>query len=299
MLCRKCGKFVDDGANFCPRCGQAMTAFDAAQPTQADPEPEVEIDVYNEAAELPVETVELSQPQQTESDSAPEEAITEPEATVETVDAEESVEAEESEPIYPEPEAAPKPKYKRWPSILVLALIFVFGFVVFLVDQSSRIPVQDASMPWFTLQDGVLYFDESLYTGGNELTVPESINGQTVTAISEDCFYGCERIIMIYLPETITSIGKHAFANCTALRGIRLPETLVSLGDEAFANCYALESVCIPYSLAEFGRRPFFNCRSLKYFFYPAPVSYWRQLPIEGIPENSFVYCADGIYLAK
>lgn len=299
MLCRKCGKFVDDGANFCLRCGQPMTILSTMPPSNTE-DPDFEIILYDEPVDEVTENTEHPLPQEAECAG---ESV---EATEETCEESTDEPTEETEVICEEPaeactkpEEAPKKKYKRWPSILVLALIFTFGFVVFLLTKSDSTIIRDDAMPWFTLQDGVLYFDEMRYTGGNQLTVPETINGQPVTAISDECFAECDELIMIYLPETVTTIGEKAFFNCKSLRGIRLPESLVSLGDCAFANCYSLESVCIPYSVKNFGEKLFRNCRNLKYFFYPAPVSYWRELPIEDIPADSFVYCADGIYPAK
>ena len=201
------------------------------------------------------------------------------------------------------PVVIPQKRARLWPAFLVLVLIFAFGFGVYLLSQPNHTVdnfiASDDTMPWFTLENGVLYFDRSLYTGGSELTVPPAICGQTVTALSDACFAYCDDLVIIHLPETLLSIGDSAFYGCSSLRGIRLSETLRSIGDHAFDGCISLEAVCIPYSLQQFGDQLFRNCHKLAYFFYPAPRAYWNRLPIDSSPEDSFVYCADGIYPAK
>jgi len=192
---------------------------------------------------------------------------------------------------------------RLWPAFLTLLLIFSFGFGVFLASQRDKaadtITTSDKSTPWFTLKNGVLFFDQDRYSGSSELTVPQTIGGQTVTALSDECFAYCTDLVIVHLPQTLTAIGDSAFYGCTSRRGIRFPETLRSIGDNAFDGCISLEAVCIPYSLQRFGDDLFRNCHKLAYFFYPAPYAYWKALPIDDIPEDSFVYCADGIYPAK
>ena len=192
----------------------------------------------------------------------------------------------------------PAKKGRLWPAFLVLALIAVFGFGAFLLIRPAALPVQDAAAPWFSVSDGVLYFDQDLYTGSEQLTVPETVGGQTVTAISDRCFADCTELIIIHLPETVTSIGDSAFSGCSNLRGIKLPESLTTIGDSAFSQCIRLEAVCIPYSLKNIGDNLFSHCHSLSYFYYPGPLAEWYDLPFGQLPEDSSVYCADGIHPA-
>lgn len=197
------------------------------------------------------------------------------------------------------PAPTPKKRARLWPAALALLLIFSFGFGVFLLTRPVSGLSTDTTMPWFTVHDGVLYFDATRYTGGTELTVPEKINGQTVTAISEECFAYSSDLVIIYLPETVTHIGDAAFYGCSSLRGIKLPESLVSIGNYAFSGCVNLEAVCIPYTLEHIGANLFYNCHNLVYFFYPGSAEDWYKLPIGQIRQDSYVYCADGILPAK
>ena len=199
----------------------------------------------------------------------------------------------------PVPEPAPKPKARRWPAVLALVLIFALGFTIYLLHCPLTGPVTDETMPWFTLKNGVLYFDESKYTGGSELTVPEAIKGQTVTAISDECFANCDQFVMIHLPNSITKIGNKAFYGCTNLRGMKLPESVSSMGNYAFGDCWSLEALCIPHSLTDIGNDPLYRCDKLLYFFYPGPLEDWYDLPLGNLQDNSYVQCADGVYPAK
>lgn len=194
---------------------------------------------------------------------------------------------------------APPPKRARlWPAALALVLIFALGFSVFLLAQPNTGMVNGSATPWFTVQNGVLYFNSELYTGSAELTVPETIDGQKVTAIADNCFSDCTGLVMIYLPATITHIGEGAFNGCSNLRGMKLPESLVSIGNYAFSGCVSLEAVCIPNTLKLIGGNLFDQCSKLVYFFYAGSLENWLNLPLGNLRPDSYVYCADGIYPA-
>ena len=56
------------------------------------------------------------------------------------------------------------------------------------------------------------------YAGSEaSVTVPETVEGYTVTAIGESAFEGNTALVSIDLPNTIEVIGQRAFANCTSL----------------------------------------------------------------------------------
>lgn len=195
-----------------------------------------------------------------------------------------------------QPPAARRKKGKIWTALLALALIFSLGLGVFLVTQYYSAMATDPTMPWFTVVRGTLYFDQSRYTGSAELTVPATISGQPVTALSNSCFAGCDSLVTIHLPEGLQSIGDGAFAGCSSMRGIRLPETVTYIGSLAFANCGELEAVCIPFSLQQVGTGLFEQCGSLKYIFFPGPIALWNALGIRGLGRSVTVYALDGAY---
>lgn len=187
-------------------------------------------------------------------------------------------------------------KGRIWPPILALVLIFAVGLGVFLCTQGYSAIASDPTMPWFVVERGTLYFDESLYTGGSELTVPQSIAGQPVTALSNGCFADCNRFVTIHLPEGLQTIGDGAFAGCDRLRGIKLPETVSYIGSLAFSDCRALEAICIPYSVQKTGAGVFEGCDSLRHIFYPGPIAAWEMLGINGLADQVTVYASEGAY---
>lgn len=191
--------------------------------------------------------------------------------------------------------APAKKKGRLWPPLLILAILFAFGLGLFLHISKTSAP-QDPAMPWFSVQNGTLYFDEGLYTGGSELTVPAVVAGQSVTAIGDECFYNCTRLTAVRLPDGIESIGTRAFSGCISLRGILLPDTLTAIGTEAFAGCVSLEAICIPASVDRVGADVFADCGKLVHVFYSGLFASLDALGIEFENPQVCLYCADGPY---
>lgn len=180
--------------------------------------------------------------------------------------------------------------------VLLLTLLSALGIVLFFLIPMGNVP---SDTPWFTVQDGTLFFDESLYTGGSELTVPEKVNGQTVTAISDHCFEGNLYLTTVILPDTIEVIGDYAFSGCTGMRGIFLPEGIAEIGSEAFASCSSLEAITVPSSVVSIGSGAFSGCSKLSHIFYTGTFTRWRSLYSSHINLYTHVYCTDGTYLHR
>ncbi len=72
------------------------------------------------------------------------------------------------------------------------------------------------------------------YLGGNKIiTVPEQIDGATVTDIENSAFESSS-LTGIVLPETITRIGDRAFFGCEVLTSLTVPKTVKTVGKDAF-----------------------------------------------------------------
>ena len=114
------------------------------------------------------------------------------------------------------------------------------------------------------LEDGTA--EITRYSGKKEnLIIPDTLNGHTVTSIGEEAFYYSYDplpLTAVTIPEGVTNIGNRAFSNCTNLTSITLPESLLSIGDYAFANC-SMTSIDIPNSITTIGHVPFSNCKNL------------------------------------
>lgn len=190
----------------------------------------------------------------------------------------------------------PKPKSRRWVPYVILAVIFVIGLTVYLLtprmDKVTR--VTDPQMPWFSMENGTLYFDATRYTGGSTLEIPMTVAGQTVTAISDNCFASASSFIMIKLPSTLKTIGSRAFAGCPNLRGVFIPESVTSIGANAFLGCNSLESLCIPRTVTFIGKGAFGLSPRLHHIFYTGSREAWMRLYSEPIAPGTCIYAADG-----
>ncbi len=69
-----------------------------------------------------------------------------------------------------------------------------------------------------------------------DITIPDSIDGYTVTSIADYAFEDITTVQTIKFPAALESIGNHAFAGCTALKTISLPKTLLYIGANAFLH---------------------------------------------------------------
>ena len=194
------------------------------------------------------------------------------------------------------PEAPPAPKKKKWIPYVILAGIFVVGLIFYLLTPGIGGPtrVTDSQLSWFSVENGTLYFDPAKYPGGSTLVVPETVAGQTVTALSENCFYGADAFIMVELPNTLKIIGDQAFAGCSNLRGVFIPESVTYIGVNAFMSCSSLESLCIPYSVTQIGTGAFRLCPKLVHIFYTGSIQNWPMLYADPITQYTFIYAADG-----
>ena len=196
------------------------------------------------------------------------------------------------------PIAAPKVKKgSRWFPALLVVLISVAGLLLFFATAGKDTPIRAAgSSPWFYVKNGVLYFEEHRYTGGSELTVPSEIAGQTVLALSDDCFAGCTELTTVILPDTLVTIGNGAFSGCTSLRGIYIPKSVNMIGADAFMNCAGLEAICIHSRIKLIQENAFDNCDRLGYIIFLGSYDRWNTLYDEFINPYTGVFCDDGSF---
>ena len=102
------------------------------------------------------------------------------------------------------------------------------------------------------------------YTGSlTELTIPATIDGNTVTVIGQSAFSGCRSFTSVTIPDSVTTIGGSAFADCINLTSVTIPSSVTKIGDLAFNNCSSLESVTIPSGVTTIGMGIFGYCNSL------------------------------------
>lgn len=84
-----------------------------------------------------------------------------------------------------------------------------------------------------------------LYKGNaTDISLPDNMDGKTVTKIGANCFKNKTFINTVTLPKTITEIGASAFSGCTALSKITIYKSVKTIGENAFSNCNNLVIYC-------------------------------------------------------
>lgn len=268
MYCIHCGKPLSDGANYCMACGARIDNKPISEETEH---------LLPEQACIPQDDLQAD--------------VAEPPVHYEPI---------------PAPECAPQAARKgslRVP-LIILAVLSAVGLLLYalfpMTGSSSQTPSDnhassgETDTPWFSQIFGGLFFDEFLYAGGEELTVPETVDGRTVTTIGYGCFYDCDTITTVILPETLEVIEGEAFYDCGALRGIYIPEGVTSIGDQAFGFCTALEAISLPGTLETLDESAFDGCLKLRYVFFNGTKQQWRELYSGNSSGPAIVYCTDG-----
>ena len=195
--------------------------------------------------------------------------------------------------------AVPTPKNgSHWVPVVAMLLLCIIGIVLFFVIPFGDDPAAAVSgeSGCFTIQDGALSFHSANYTGGSELLVPDTVNGQKVTSLSEGCFKNCKKLTSIVLPNTLETIGADAFRGCTALRGIRIPDSVRHIGADAFHGCTALEAVALSDSVTFVGPGAFGECNQLYYILFSGAHQDWVELYDEFITPYTGVFCDEGSF---
>ncbi len=85
----------------------------------------------------------------------------------------------------------------------------------------------------------------------------------TVTAIDERAFY-FSLITSISLPITIRLIKGNCFYYCNQLKSLTIPEGVETIQNWAISDCKLLESVSLPSTLNDFGVSNFQYCKNLR-----------------------------------
>ncbi|MBQ8288770.1 MAG: leucine-rich repeat protein [Clostridia bacterium] len=141
-----------------------------------------------------------------------------------------------------------------------------------LTGREDGIFMSSSAYPCYSIENGVLSYDSSeYYISGETLKVPDYLDDQKVTSISNSCFVGLKNVHTVILPPSVTSIGSSAFADCAKLTTFQ-GENLVSIGAEAFRGCTALTEFTVPSKVTSIGANAFQGCTALKKVALPAGV---------------------------
>lgn len=107
-----------------------------------------------------------------------------------------------------------------------------------------------------TNSDGTITITK--YRGNAEnVTVPDQIEGKTVSAIDASVFSMNEYVKSITVPDSVLSIGEHAFSYCDNLEKVVLPNGLEKIEDDLFEGSKNLKNIDIPKSVKHIGKYSF------------------------------------------
>lgn len=119
--------------------------------------------------------------------------------------------------------------------IVLFAAMVVLAAVMFGFESSAL------SFQYMETSDGTVAIRG--YSGETTtLTIPEEIDGKTVTTISDKAFYEDE-LTSVTIPDTVVYIGESAFRLCENLKEVRIGAGVKSVGKYAFSYCDSIEKV--------------------------------------------------------
>ena len=74
--------------------------------------------------------------------------------------------------------------------------------------------------------------------------IPQSIDGLPVSAIEQNAFVNCEKLITVILPSSMEKVKNGAFINC-AITDLFIYDNITSISDNSFVNCNDFSTVHI------------------------------------------------------
>ena len=117
---------------------------------------------------------------------------------------------------------------KRVLVIVAICLISTLSFVI----KDIIVKVQNNNLTYYYV------FNEVVITGGygDEIVIPEFIDGREVVKIANKAFYGNVNLKSITISEGVEEIGSLAFSNCSNLEYVKVPSTINRVRNTPFTG---------------------------------------------------------------
>ncbi len=169
-------------------------------------------------------------------------------------------------------------------------------------NSASVMPAHDVALTAEWTQSNVTYSvaDDGVEItgcndGGEELIIPEMIQGFPVTAIAASAFNGNLTLKSVTLPDSMVYIGINAFQFCSNLENIDFGNGLQIIVDYAFQDCKSLKELNLPASLNRIGMHAFMNCNVEKVNI--TDLDAWCGIDFYSSYESNPASVAGGLYL--
>ena len=156
--------------------------------------------------------------------------------------------------------------------IILISCLFLTALFANNVEASTNFTYEEND-------DGTLSVSAVSTSISGSITIPSTIDGETVTEIAKSGFYNCSEITSVTIPNTVTTIGNMAFEKCTSLTSVTIPNTVTTIGSYAFEKCTSIKSITIPEGVENLGTYAFANCTSL------------TSITLPGTLTGTFGYC--------
>ena len=126
-------------------------------------------------------------------------------------------------------------------------------------------PLKEQDYEYVIEEDGTVTITK--YTGTDEeVTIPDSINGTTVSSIGEYTFAENEILTKVRIPKNVASLQYEAFYDCTNLKNVEFEEgsKLQTIGQQTFMGCGSLENFTCPDGVETIEKQAFVACTVLE-----------------------------------
>lgn len=118
-----------------------------------------------------------------------------------------------------------------------------------------------------------------------DLVIPRTVDGITVTKISNEFCTHYNHIKTLYIPDTVTIIGSDAFTHCENLKKVKMSNNTTIIGSNAFSYCHSLMNITIPDSVRNIEWDAFYASNKVKSIIIPNSVNsinngafgYWQS----------------------
>lgn len=135
-------------------------------------------------------------------------------------------------------------KYKHFCSILLVLVLLCTCLTGTVAEEEEREIFTDGDYEYALLDDGTVEITK--YTGeAEELYIPDTLNGQTVTSIGHHAFFGSRSLRSVFIPDSVVFLGDRAFSDCDFLSSVSIPDSVAKIGDNPFAFCKSLKDISI------------------------------------------------------
>ena len=98
-------------------------------------------------------------------------------------------------------------------------------------------------------------------TYAGSITIPETVEGYSVTSLGYESFYSCPALTSVAIPNGVTSITRRAFCDCSSLSAITIPQSVTKIFTNAFYHCSGLNSIVVESGNTVFDSRD--NCNAI------------------------------------